>query len=120
MKGKKPIVSKDKPVFTDTKISDIFMKVQNKMIQEQQKNDIKSSCMEKREVIKEVQCNVEAKEHPNTPMTFTEHMKEDEEIYKKLKIPWIPEAMQSILEGKCIDSEKENLQRSIKHYKHKI
>ena len=52
IKGKKPIVSKDKPVFTDTKISDIFMEVQNKMIQEQQKNDIKSYCMEKRKVIK--------------------------------------------------------------------
>ena len=49
--------------------------------------------MEKREVIKEVQCNVEAEEHPEIPMTFTEHMKEDEEIYKKLKIPWIPEGM---------------------------
>ena len=53
-------------------------------------------------------------------MTFTEHMKEDEEIYKKLNIPWIPEGMQSISEGKCIDSEKENLQRSIKQYKHQI
>ena len=52
MKGKKPIVSKDKPVFTDTEISYIFMKVRNEMIQEQQQNDIKSSCMEKREVIK--------------------------------------------------------------------
>ena len=27
MKGKKPIVSNDKPVFTDTKISDILMEV---------------------------------------------------------------------------------------------
>ena len=53
MKGKKPIVSKDKPVFTDTKISDIFMEVQNQMIQEQQQNDIKSSCMEKGETIEE-------------------------------------------------------------------
>ena len=44
-KGKKPIVPKDKPVFTDTKISYIFMEVRNKMIQEQQQNDIKSSCM---------------------------------------------------------------------------
>ena len=35
MKGKKPIVSKEKPIFTNTKISDIFMEVQNKMIQEQ-------------------------------------------------------------------------------------
>ena len=90
------------------------MEVQNKMIQEQQKNDIKSSCMEKRKVMKEVQWKVEAKEHPEIPVTFIENMKEDEEIYKKMKIPWIPEGMQSISEGKCIDSEKENLQRSTK------
>ena len=47
-------------------------------------------------------------------------MNEDEEIYKKLKIPWIPEGMQTISGDKCIDSEKENLQRSIKQYKHQI
>ena len=35
MKGKKLIVSKEKPVFTDAKISVIFMEVRNKMIQEQ-------------------------------------------------------------------------------------
>ena len=76
--------------------------------------------MEKKEVIEEVQCNVEAEEHPKIPMTFTELMKEDEEIYKKLKIPWTLEWMQPISESKCIDSEKENLQRSIKQYKHQI
>ena len=32
MKGKKTIVSKENPVFTDAKISDIFMEVRNKMI----------------------------------------------------------------------------------------
>ena len=53
MKGKKKIVSKGKLVFTDAKISNIFMEVQNKMIQEQQQNDIKNSCMEKREIIEE-------------------------------------------------------------------
>ena len=46
-------------------------------------------------------------------------MKEDEEIFKKLKIPWMPEGMQPIVEGKYIDSEKQNLQ-SIKQYKHQI
>ena len=35
MKGKNTIVSKEKPVFTDAKILDIFMEVRNKMIQEQ-------------------------------------------------------------------------------------
>ena len=53
-------------------------------------------------------------------MTFTELMKEDEVIYKKLKISWTPEWMQLISESKCIDSKKENLQRSIKKYKHQI
>ena len=53
-------------------------------------------------------------------MTLTKHMKEDEEIFKKLEIPWMPEGMQPILEGKCIDSENENLKRSIKQYKYQI
>ena len=89
------------------------------MIQEQQKNDIKNSCMEKRELIEEEgQCSIEAEEQPEVPVTFTELMNEDEEIYKKLKIPWMQEGMQSILESKCIDSEKENMQRSIRRYKH--
>ena len=47
MKGKKQIVSKDKPVFTHTKISEIFMEVREKMILEQHQNDLKSSCIEK-------------------------------------------------------------------------
>ena len=46
-------------------------------------------------------------------------MIEDEEIYKKLKIPWI-KGMQTISGDKCIDFEKENLQRSIKQYKSQI
>ena len=51
---------------------------------------------------------------------FIELMNEDEEIYKKLKIPWAPEGMQPISESECIDFEKENLQRSIKKYKRQI
>ena len=49
-----------------------------------------------------------------------EKQEEDEEIFKKLKIPWMPEEMHPVLEGKCIDSENENLQRSIKQYKYQI
>ena len=53
-------------------------------------------------------------------MTSTELMEEDEEIYKKLKIPWTPEGMQTLAGDKCIGSKKENLQRSIKQYKYQI
>ena len=121
MKGKKPVVSKDRSVFTDTKISDIFMEIRNEMVQEQQQKDVKSSCVEKREIVEEeVHCNTETEEHPEIPVTSTELMKEDEEIYKKLKIPWTREGMQTISGDKCIDSEKENLQRSIKQYKYQV
>ena len=40
---------------------------------------------------------------------MTEKMEEDEEIFKKLKIPWMPEEMHPVSEGKSIDSENENL-----------
>ena len=36
LKHKKPVVSKDRSVFTNTKISNIFMEIQNQMIQEKQ------------------------------------------------------------------------------------
>ena len=97
------------------------MEVQKKMILEQHKNDLKSSCIEKAEVAeKSLKCSIEAEQYSEIPMTLTEHMEEDEEIFRKLKIPWIPEGMHPVSEGKCIDSENENLRRSIKHYKHQI
>ena len=33
----------------------------------------------------------------------------DEDIFKILKIPWIPEGVSSASEAKCIDFENENL-----------
>ena len=49
-----------------------------------------------------------------------QHQEDDENIFKKLKIPWMPEELYSTLEGKCIDFENENLQRSIKQYMYQI
>ena len=71
-------------------------------------------------VEEEVPCNAKIEKHPKFPVISTELMNEDEEIYKRLKIPWTPEGMQTIAGDKCIDSEKENLQRSIKQYKYQI
>ena len=47
-------------------------------------------------VEEEVPCNDENEKHPKFPIISTELMKEDEEIYKRLKIPWTPEGMQII------------------------
>ena len=46
---------------------------------------------------------------------MTEQLEDNEEVFKKLKIPWMSKEMHPVSEGKCIDSENENLQRSIKH-----
>ena len=43
-----------------------------------------------------------------------QQQEDDEQIFKKLNIPWMPEGMSSFQEGKCIDSENENLRKSIK------
>ena len=94
---------------TDTKIFDIFLEIRNQMFQEQQQSEVKSSCLEKKEMVEEeVHCNAENEEHPKLPVTYIELMKGDEEIYKKLKIPWTPEGMQTISRDKCIDSEKKH------------
>ena len=53
----------------------------------------------------------------DVPITVTEN---DEEIFKKLNVPWFPEGTSSFQEGKFIDSKKENLQKSIKRYKYQI
>ena len=46
------------------------------------------------------------------------HEEDDEEIFKKLNVPWLSEGTSSFQEGKCIDSENENIQKSVKQYKY--
>ena len=45
---------------------------------------------------------------------------EDEEIFRKLNIPWLPSELQNTTGSKAFDSEKENLKRTIKQYKHQV
>ena len=92
----RPKESKIKFAMTDTKISDIFLEIRNQIIQEQQLNETKISCSEKKKKVEEeAPCNAENEEFPKFPVTSSELMEEDEEIYKKLKIPWIPEGLQT-------------------------
>ena len=47
-------------------------------------------------------------------------MPEDEDIFRKLNIPWLPSELQNEAVGKAFDSEKENVQKTIKQYKHQM
>ena len=59
-------------------------------------------------------------ENPSVHDASTELLPEDEQIFRKLNIPWLPSELQSTTGSKAFDSEKENLQRAIKQYKHQI
>ena len=89
------------------------------MLQEPREGKIEVSHSEKKLIIDEnVPSEVENKENLIFPETPTELLPEDEEIYKRLNIPWIPNEMQTTAGNKAFDSEKENLQRSVKQYKY--
>ena len=91
------------------------------MLQEQKEGEIKSSYLEKKMMVEEkVPCKAESEEHLGFPRTPTELLQEDEEIYRRLNIPWLPNEMQTTVGNKSFDSEKENLQRSIKQYRDQI
>ena len=91
------------------------------MLQEQQEGEIKSSYSEKKVMVEEkVPCKAESEEHLCFPETPTELLPEDEEIYKRLNIPWLPNEMQTMTGNKTFDSEKENIQRSVKQYKYQV
>ena len=81
-----------------------------------QQSMMTSLCVDEEKIVEpSTQCSFEGKESLGVPITMIEQQQEnDEEIFKRLKIPWMPEGLSSTLEGKCIDSENENLQRSIK------
>ena len=67
-----------------------------------------------------VPCEAEIEENLSFPKTPIELLPEDEEIYRRLNIPWLPNEMQSTAGNKAFDSEKENLQRTVKQYKYQV
>ena len=57
-------------------------------------------------------------ENPSVHGVSIELLHEDEDIFRKLNIPWLSSEIQNTAGGKSFDSDKENLQKTIKQYKH--
>ena len=80
------------------------------MLKEQQEGEIEVSHSENKLMVDEnVLGENETKENLIFHETPTELLPEDEEIYRRLNIPWLPNEMQSTAGNKAFDSEKENL-----------
>ena len=123
IKGKKQVPLKDKSASTRTKISDLLKEVRRKVKLSHHQDDLvkQQSLMtglcadEERIAEPSAQSSFKGNESPRIPVAMIEQQQEeDEEIFKRLKIHWMPEEIISSSEGKCIDSENENLHRSIK------
>ena len=106
MKGKKQVISKDKSALTETKISEMLKEVRRKVVLDhhqdgsmKQHSVMTSFCAEEEKIAEtSSQCIFEVNESPGVPVTMIEKQEEDEEIFKKLKIPWMPEGMPSASE----------------------
>ena len=59
-------------------------------------------------------------EKPSVHGVSSELFPEDEDIFRKLNIPWLPSKLRDEAVGKAFDSEKESLQITIKQYKHQM
>ena len=120
---------KDNSASTETKISELLKEVRKKVNLSHHHDDLMKQqlvmiglCADEERIAKpSTKCSFEGNESPGVPITMTEQEQEnDEEIFKRLKIPWMLEGLSSTSERKCIDSENESLQRSIKQYRYQI
>ena len=91
------------------------------MLKEQQEGEIEVSHLENKLLVDEnVLGETETQENLSFHDNPIELLPKDQEIYRRLNIPWLPNEIQSTTGNKAFDSEKENLQRTIKYYKHQL
>ena len=91
------------------------------MLKEQQKKEVEVSHSEDQQLIEEA-TPTEAvnQENPMVHGVSSDPFPNGEDIFIKLDIPWLPSDMQDTTAGKVFDSEKQNLQRTIKQYRHQM
>ena len=120
-KGKKPLKTVEESSLTETKLSAVFLELRDEMLKEQQKEEMEASYSENKLLMDEnAPDETNNQENPSVQDVTTELLPEDEDIFRKLNIPWFPSELLNTTAGKDFDSEKENLQRTIKQYKHQM
>ena len=63
---------------------------------------------------------VTGEENPSIVDTPTDLLIEEAEIFKKLDIPWIPDDEQDLSTDKPFESDRENLQKTVRQYKQQM
>ena len=109
-KGKKPLKIEEESSLTQTKLSAMFLEIRGKLLKEQQKDETEMSYSENKLLRDEnAPAETDNQENPSVHDTSTKLLPEDEEIFRKLNIPWLASELQSTTGSKEFDSEKKNL-----------
>ena len=120
-KGKKPLKSAEEASLTETKLLAVFLELRSEILKEQQKKQVEVSHSEDQQLIDETTPTEAAnQENPMVHGVSSELFPEDEDIFRKLDIPWLPSEIQDTTTRKAFDSDMENLQRTIKQYRHQM
>ena len=106
-KGKKALKSIEESSLTDTKLSAVFLELRAEMLKEQQREEMEASYSENKLLMDEnAPAETDNQENPSVHDTSTELLPEDEEIFRKPNIPWLPSELQNTTGSKAFDSEK--------------
>ena len=90
-KGKKPLKTIEKSSLTQTKLSAVFLELRDEMLKEQQKEEVDASYSENKLLMDEnAPDETDTQEIPSVPGVSTKLLQEDEDIFRKLYIPWLP------------------------------
>ena len=88
----------------------MFLEIRGKLLKEQQKDETEMSYSGNKLLMDENAPNeTDNQENPIVHDASTELLPEDEEIFRKLNIPWLPSELQSTTRSKAFDLEKEIL-----------
>ena len=90
-KGKKPLKIVEESSLTQTKLSAVFLELRGEMLKEQQKEEMEASYSENKLLMDEIApAEIDNQEDPSVYGVSTELLPEDEDIFRKLNIPWLP------------------------------
>ena len=105
----------------EPQLSSIFLEIRNELLEQQQAKKAEEPHVEDLEwedelILKEAGIL----EDPNISDISTNLLNKDADIFKKFDIPWRPSYEQEIMTERSFDSDKENLQKTIKQYKQQM
>ena len=90
-KGKKALKSTEESSLTETKLSAVFLELRGEMLKEKQREEMEASYSENKLLMDEnAPDETSNQENPSVQGVTTELLPKDEEIFRKLNIPWLP------------------------------